>query len=166
MLPGGHFSIDQLDWGEYVVGARKDEDGYPYQLNRLYVTGPLPRVTLSPQEPVAKVQIQFAWKAALLAGRVTDAATGTPLQASFKLSRKPDSPNENYLTGQFADYKVLLPPDTQIYIEVSADGYKTWYFAGGSDPSRRSSLRLGPGETVNLNIALEREPVRAAPKPK
>jgi hypothetical protein len=161
----GHFSIDQLAWGEYVVGAMKKEDGYPYQLNRLYVTGSMPRVTLTAQDPVATVQIQFAWKAALLRGRVTDATTGAPLQASFKLSRFPDSPSQNYLTGQFADYKVLLPPDTPIYIEVSAEGYKTWYFGAGSDASKRSPLRLGPGETMNLNIALERDPT-ASPKPK
>jgi hypothetical protein len=162
----GHFSIDQLGWGEYVVGAMKKEDRYPYQLNKLYVTSALPHVTLTPHEPVAKVQIQFAWKAALLAGRVTDATTGAPLQTTFTLSRQPDSSSETYSTGQFADYKVLLPPDTAIYIEVSADGYKTWYFVGGAITSGRSPLRLGPGETLNLNIALEPDPSTASSKPK
>jgi hypothetical protein len=116
----GHFSIDQLDWGEYVVGAMKKEDGYAYQLNRLYMTGPPPHATLTPQQPTANLEIQFTAKAALLVGRLTDATTGAPLQATFKLSRKPDSPTENYLTGQPSDYRVLLPPDVDTYIEVSA----------------------------------------------
>jgi hypothetical protein len=155
----GHFSIDQLDWGEYVLGAMKTEDGYPFQLNKLYINTPLPRVTLTPQEPVGRVQIQFAWKAALLTGRVTDATTGTPLQTTFKLSRKPDSMTENYLTSASEDYSVLLPPDTLIYISVYKVGYKTWYFGGGSDPSRRSPHHLGPGERMNLDIALEPDPL-------
>lgn len=88
------------------------------------------------------------------------------MQTTFTLSRQPDSPSETYLTGQFADYKVLLPPDTAIYIEVSADGYKTRYFVGGAITSGRSPLRLGPGETLHLNIALEPDPSTASSKPK
>jgi hypothetical protein len=163
----GQFFIDQLDWGEYIVGAMKKEEGYPYQLNRLYVTDAPPHVTLKPQEPIARVQIQFTWKAAVLTGHVTCRDTRAPFQATFRLSRKPNSTiAESYQTAQFDNHRILIPPGTPIFLEVSADGYKTWYFGGSAESSKSSPLRLESGQTMTLDIALEPDPLAPSQKRK
>jgi hypothetical protein len=52
-------------------------------------------------------------------------------------------------------YKLLIPPNTDILVKISFDGYKTWYYPGTVDLVAAAPVRLGPGEKKTIDIRLE-----------
>ena len=152
----GQFSLDRLEWGAYRVYANKEDSGYPDTSFSFYNKGFPTTATLTPQAPIAEVRIQFGPKAGILTGMVTDALSGAPINAGFKLIRT-GSPDDWISTALLARYRVLVPPSTDITLEVSAHGYKTWYSGGSSDPLRSVPLCLESGVEMRLDIQLQPE---------
>jgi hypothetical protein len=71
--------------------------------------------------------------------------------------RRASEPN-NFLSASGLvkpQYKLLIPPDTDILVKISLDGYKTWYYPGTIDHAAATPVRLGPGEIKTLDIRLE-----------
>jgi uncharacterized protein DUF6843 len=142
----GHFSIDRLDWGKYEVFAKKEDSAYPNTYFSFYDSGGIPEATITPTSPTADVHIRLGPKAGVLTGSVTNAETGAPVNAGFKLIRAA-SPDNWFSTSQAPNYRVLLPSSTDVFLEVSAPGFKTWTL---SHP-----LRLEPAAEMRLDIQLE-----------
>jgi hypothetical protein len=143
--------------GQYAVHASKEKDGYPDVYSDLY-SGPkmIQLVSLTPPTNTATVAIRLGPKAATLFGSVTDALTGAWLDpcAELALVKEPD----NLLTGRGIvrpRYKVLIPPGTEVKMEVWGEGYKTWYYPGTQNQSASKPLRLASGQRKRLNIRLE-----------
>jgi hypothetical protein len=151
----GHFLIDRLPWGKYRVFARKEDAGYPDLQWSFYSNDEFPIVAVMPSTPVGELRIQLGPKAGILTGSVTDAITGAPVNAGFKLIRSGDLKKE-ISTSLPSGYRVLLPPSTDVLLEVSARGYQTWHYGGPSDPSKRPALRLEPGSRMRLDIPMAR----------
>jgi len=142
----GHFLIDHLRPGPYGVFAMKEESGYPDMSASLYSDDVFPTVTITPSSPVAEVRISLGPIAGIVAGSVTDATTGAPLNSDIKLIRAAAS-NKWLSTSAPPNYRILLPSSTDVRLEVSAPGFKTW--------TPPSPLRLQPGAELHLDIALE-----------
>ncbi len=151
----GHFLIDRLPWGKYRVFARKEDAGYPDLQWSFYSNDMFPIVAVMSRTPVAEIRIQLGPKAGILIGSVTDAITGAPVNAGIKLSRAGDL-KKGISTSLPSDYRVLLPPSTDVLLEASARGYQTWYYGGPSDPSKRPPLRLESGSQMHLDIPMVR----------
>jgi hypothetical protein len=142
----GHFAIRNLDWGKWSTSASKPSEGYPDLPSDLYKKGgKFPVVVLSPASPAAEVQIQFAPKAGILTGRVSDSVTGAPIQAGFEFRRHGSSRFELGM-GEPSNYRVFLPASETMDMEVSAPGYQTAYFP---------ALNLSSGEKQKLDIELQ-----------
>jgi hypothetical protein len=80
----GRFDFGRkLKHGFYEIYARKDEDGYPDPTSKFYqpLNFSVQNVQLYGDHLAEKVTVQLREKAAILAGRVYDAATGLPLKA-------------------------------------------------------------------------------------
>jgi Carboxypeptidase regulatory-like domain len=142
----GHFSIDGLAWGKYKVFAMKQVSGYPNMAFSFYSNDTFPTATITPAAPAVEIHIQLGPKAGTLSGSVEDAQTGAPVNAGFKLIRA-DSPDNWISTSLPSKYRVLLPAATDIFVEVSAPGYKDWTSPG--------PLRLKSGQEKRLDVALE-----------
>jgi hypothetical protein len=142
----GHFRIDHLDWGKYKVFAEKEEAGYPDTYWSFYSDDAFLVATLTPLAPVADIRISLGPKAGVIKGVVRDSITGAPLNAGFKLTRATD-PKKWISTSVSSDYRVLLPPSTDVLLEVSAPGFKTWTLS--------APLRLQAGTEMHLDIPLE-----------
>lgn len=142
----GHFSIDGLDWGKYDVFAKKEDSAYPNTNFSFYDNGSEPEATITPTLPTADVQIRLGPKAGILTGSVTNADTGAPVNAGFKLIRAASLDNW-FSTSQPPNYRVLLPSSTDILLEVSAPGFKTWTLG--------HPLHLEPAAEMRLDIQLE-----------
>jgi hypothetical protein len=142
----GHFSIAGLPWGRYRIFTKKEIAGYPNMAFSFYSNDLFSEATITSTVPSADVQIQLGPKGGVLVGSVTNAGTGAPVNASFKLTRLA-SPESWLSTSEPPDYRVLLPALADVRVEVSAPGYKTW---ASSRP-----INLQPGAEVALNIALE-----------
>ena len=142
----GRFAIRNLDWGQYASFAGKESEGYPEGPFSFYQSGgKFPMIILSPASPEAEVQIQFAPKAGILTGRVSDSVTGAPIKAAFDLSQA-DTPNSFISMGEPSSYRILLPASETIDIAVSAPGYQTAHFP---------AFNLSSGERETLDIQLQ-----------
>ncbi|MDE3136467.1 MAG: carboxypeptidase regulatory-like domain-containing protein [Acidobacteriota bacterium] len=145
----GRFAIRKLDWGTWSTSASKPSEGYPDLPSVLYEKGgKLPMVVLSASSPAAEVEIQFAPKAGILTGRVSDSVTGAPIQADFEFRRHGSSRFE-FGMGQPSNYRVFLPASETMDMKVSAPGYQTAYFP---------ALNLSSGEEQKFDIELQPTP--------
>jgi hypothetical protein len=142
----GHFVIDRLGWGKYKVFARKEDAGYPDTQWSFYSNDTFPIAEISPKTPIAELRIQLGPRAAALTGSVANAETGAPLAAEFRLTRS-THPEDWLSTSISPSYKVLLPPSTDILLEVSAPGFETW--------TPGHTLHLESGAEMHLDIFLQ-----------
>lgn len=142
----GHFLIDRLAWGKYKVFAKKEDLGYPDMSWSFYSNDVYLAVEITPTVRTAEVRIQLGPKAGVLTGSITNALTGAPIPASLMI-RRAASPSKWLSPGVATGYRVLLPPSTDVLLEVSAPGFKTQKFP--------SPLNLQPGAEMHLDIALE-----------
>jgi len=152
----GHFIMNNLELITYKVFAMKESAGYPNTAFGFYSSHIFPTVTLTASLPTADITLKVGPLTGVMSGSVTDAVTGTPVLAGFLLRRASD-PGNWISMSQKADYRVLVPPSVEVSIEVSAPGYRTWYYGGPSDPLRRSPIRLESGEEIRLDIQLQPE---------
>ena len=142
----GHFVIDRLGPGKYRVFASKEEAGYPDLGWSFYSNDVFQTAAVTSADPTAEVRIQLGPRAGVITGFVSDAATGAPVPAAFKLSRA-GQPNKWISPSVAPKYRLLVPSAIYIVIEVSAPGFKTW--------SLGHSLRLQSGSEMRLDVSLE-----------
>jgi hypothetical protein len=142
----GQFLIDGLEFGRYGVFAKKEEAFYPNMSSSFYSDNVFPSATITTTAPVAEVHIRLGPKAALLAGSILNASNGGPVNAALKLTRAA-TPNQWLSTSVPPNYKVLVPSSTDVLVEVSATGFRTWHPPG--------PLHLQPGAEQRLDISLE-----------
>jgi len=146
-----------LSWfGKFAVTAKKEDEDYPNMSWQFYSDGKFETVTLTSKHPAETVIIRLGPKAGVLVGTVADAASSAPLSPCVELRRASDP--TNFLNGSGLvnpHYKLLVPSDTDVLVNISLDGYKTWYYPGTVDHSAAKSVRIAPGEKKTVDIRLE-----------
>ena len=152
----GHFIMNNLDLTDYKVFAMKEAAGYPNTAASFYSNNAFPTVTLTAGAPEVEVTLRVGPPAGIMSGIVKDAVTGAPVSASVLLRRTSD-PDKWISMSQKAEYRVLLPPSVDVCVEVSAPGYKTWFYGGTSDTLKRSPIQLESSKEMKLDIQLEPE---------
>jgi len=153
----GRFEISKLPWGKYKVGAQKEEAGYP-DMNQPFYSDQAEHapISLSPSTPNSDLKLTLKGGTAVLTGIVTDAVSNDPIRATFLL-RRADHP-ENMLTVDVQSaYKILVPSNADIKLEVSAPGYKTWYYPGTIDWTKATPLRIKATEPMKVDVQMDRE---------
>jgi hypothetical protein len=151
----GHFVIQSLWLGKFQVSAKKEEEGYP-ELTYAFNVGMTKDVALTETNPTASVSLRLGPKAGIVTGAITDAATGNLLYPCAELKWKAKPKFSVKGTGFVSDeYRVLIPPDTDILLKVWVDGYQTWFYPGVTDERFATAIRLQPGEELKLDIRME-----------
>lgn len=153
----GYFVIAGLPWGKYKVGAEKPEVGYPDMSLTFYsdIAEPAP-ILLTPATPEAHEDFTLRVKAGVLTGIVTDAVSNDPVPATFLL-RRADHPEKLLFVEAASHYRILVPSDTDVKLEVAAPGYETWYYPGTMDWKESSPLRIRGTGQIQLDIQLDRD---------
>jgi hypothetical protein len=152
----GHFQINHLWLGIFVVTAKKEDEGYPDTNQGFYSDSKIAPVTLALSHPSATETILLGPKAGILVGTVVDAVTGAPVDPCVDFHRASD-PN-NFLSGTGlvnAQYRVLVPSDREVIMKVWHQGYLPWYYPGTNNKTKAEPLRLKSGEERTLNIRLQ-----------
>jgi hypothetical protein len=88
---------------------------------QFYSDGNFQTATLSAKHPATTVVIRLGPKAGVLIGTVRDAITGATLYPCLELRR----PNGNFLSGSGlikANFRVLLPSETEVTVKMWLDG--------------------------------------------
>jgi hypothetical protein len=148
----GFFLIDRLEFGNYYVGAMREQEGYASTDSGFFKDLPLTTAEVSPQHRIAQVVVNLGSKAGILIGTVSDAVTGKPIPAGFWLVQVKD---RNKWEGKSAspDFRVLIPSSKEIELKVSAPGYEPWVYPDPTIPSQ--VLRMDPGSEIHLDIRLK-----------
>ena len=145
----GHFDIGvPLDTNR--VSAEKPDGGYQV-LNRPMEEGV--EVKLTESDPVAHVTIQIGPRPAEIDVRVTDRATGKPVD-SFTVRWMQIDDHGPAMFTEGTKNRIFVPPDVDVLLIVQAHGYERWFYNDVTSPSH-PVLRLSSGEQRTIDAALE-----------
>jgi len=154
----GYFAIHipRTWFGQFAVAAKKEDEDYPDMSKQFYSEGKFETITLTSGHPAETVLIRLGPKAGVLLGTVVDAVSSAALSPCVEF-RRASEPN-NFLSASGlvkSQYKLLIPPNADILVKISLDGYKTWYYPGTVDQAAAKPVRLEPGEKKTIDIRLE-----------
>lgn len=158
----GRFLIKNLAAGTYTVYGEKEADDYPSTNSAFYSANSTPPVRAEVVEGQVSrgIRVQLGPKAARLVVRTLDATINRPIKNLENVQitlRREDNPNYSYSTGPNTEGEFSIPvPPVPLTIEVSAPGYEPWTYSE-EGKARPGSLKLNPGETKRLDIALRRQ---------
>jgi hypothetical protein len=142
----GFFLIDQLEFGTYYVSAKNEEEDYGDSGFSFFNDQPVPMAQISAQHRIADVVLNLGPKAGILAGTISDAATGKPIPAGFDLTQVKDR-SKWMGTSAAPDFRVLIPSSKEMEVKVSAPGYEAWVYPDpcaspkGRTPSKSMTWR-------------------------
>ena len=150
----GHFKIDHLDWGTYRVFAGKEDEGYPDTFISLYDNSNISECHLNADAPTATTVLSIGPKAGSIVGNIFDAITGVPVQnGTVRIWRWNDSANWLKM-ATVSPYRMLVPANWPVGVEVSAPGYASWQYTGSGSSSGARPLVLKSGETLRIDVRL------------
>jgi len=126
----GSCTRGSLELDTYLVRVNKPTAGYPDMSFSFYShQSKKIVVTLSPEHTDSNVVFTLGPKAAMLKLNVVDDSTGAPIDNPTIILRTSSDRNDWISIGRTADSIVLVPPDTNVEIETSADKYLDWRWA-------------------------------------
>jgi hypothetical protein len=157
----GEFVLENLPWGKYIVTAEKPEAGYPDSGSAFYGGGAPNEIMLGDKATSAPVAIKLQSKTSIVTGTVADDVSSQPVMATFLL-RRVDDPTKWITIAQPPTFRVLVPSDTEVTMEVSAPAYKVWYYPGTGDAAKKTHLRVRKGQELKLKIRLQRDVLNCA----
>ncbi|MGD1105339.1 MAG: carboxypeptidase-like regulatory domain-containing protein [Terriglobia bacterium] len=150
----GRFSIENLPWGTYTVSADKEDDGYPNASFGVFAdhNHPFPVVTLELASPTAVVTIHLPPKAgAIQSISVVDAVTGMEMNSAAITLRRAAEPT-HFVGTSTTMTPILVPSNTDVSVEITATGYKSW--PGKGEPIKTAQIKLSPEQGVKLEVKL------------
>ena len=152
----GRFLFKGLKVGHrYKVYSEKEQDGYPDMMLGMYnPTDTAPIATATSSVAAEGVTVHLGPKAARLKWNVRDAVSGDSIETpTFSFERRDNGASASGTA--LADEGVLVPSDTDLIVEISARGYRDWYYGEVLDKSTAASLRIPPGEEKTLQVQLQ-----------
>jgi hypothetical protein len=147
----GRFQIAGLKLRRYSVASDKEEDGYADMRFFMYQPPSPIEVSLTPAEPVADVTLQLGPKAGVVNVSAVDKITGKPVAACIRISLIADSRHISICPAS----RMLVPPQADVILKVSAEGYKDWFYPGTSEESHALPIRLQSEEQKSLDVELQ-----------
>jgi len=156
----GHFVIENLEPGTYNIFGESDAAAYPNTALPFYPNENPTKVTLG-NFGIANVVLVLGPRAGVLCGTVLDKKTGkainSPHAPHFIVRKVSDRADSIEFVGP-AQFRWLIPPATEVTLEVFVEGYKPWVYGEPSSPLMPMPFRLESGEEKIMNIRLEPQP--------
>jgi hypothetical protein len=142
--------------GRYSVFANDARAGYS-----MFGTGHASGVVeLTPEHPEAELRVELPPKAGFLVVHLTDRTTGTVIslvRAKVMLAERADSPlfeetlNTAACEAWNPECAFLIPPDKQLLVHVSSEGFQEWDESVG----KGKVLLLPSGARLTWDIKLD-----------
>lgn len=115
-------------------------------------------VVLIASNPATSLNIQGP-KGGILVGTIVDAVTDAPLNACLEVRWAKNSSEFWYGPNLVnTKYRLLVVPNTDVFIKVWSEGHKSWYYPGTIQEVQSKPLNLRPGQEKKTNIRLEPAP--------
>jgi hypothetical protein len=154
----GRFRINGLEPGAYDVFGESSADSYPDTTVPFYNSAKLDKATLEGEYPSATLVLHLGPRAGVLTGTVMDRATGSAVVSRYNLHfilKQTANPDRSIEVASPPEFRLLVPPGVEVYLDVSAVGYKSWFYADPLNPSEHLPLRLESGQEMPIAITLE-----------
>ena len=149
----GGFAFPNVNPGVYRVHAGAPDKGYADSISAFQDTGFSPLVEVTRLKPFASATVILGPKNGIVTGTVTDATTGLALSATVHLWRI-GRPEAWIRTSVTSPYRLLIPADIPVGIEVTSPGYQMWRYFGPGGGNESSALKLESGAEFALKITL------------
>lgn len=149
----GHYCVHNIALGHYIMSADDPEKGYP-QMGSLFYSWrtPKPEVSITPTNLEGHADWRIPYKAGFVEITLTDARTGKPVIPMFFNLVVQSRPESGWMRGSIASTApLLLPPKENVYLVLSAPGYREW----PADGTKGKLLNLLPGRSEKLLVALQ-----------
>ncbi|SRR5216683_5049975 len=149
----GEYRFENLPWwGRYTVYAEDEDAGYS-----IFSTGPAgdshpSEVEVTPEHPEAEFKVNLPPKASFLQIHLTNRRTGNAISSmriALMSAANPISPL--FTMSCFSKQVVLIPPETNLLLHVTSDGFREWDESTG----RGKPIHLASGSRLTLDIQLE-----------
>ncbi len=101
---------------------------------------------------MASVIVRRGPRAGRLILTVSDAATGGALAGTVQVWRRGNR-NEGLQVAVPSNHELLVPPETELGLEVRAPGYETWTYPGDAKPDQ-PTLAIQSGGSQQISIKL------------
>jgi hypothetical protein len=148
----GEYRFENIPWwGRYTVYAEDEEAGYSS-----FTTGPAgdgqpQEVEVTPEHREAEFRVYLPPQAGFLRIDLTNQKTGDAISAMLVELRRSDKPKSLVFTMSCSSaHVVLIPPDQDLFLHVSAYGFREWQESVGEG----KSLRLTSGARFKLVVQL------------
>jgi hypothetical protein len=151
----GHYCLVNVPYGDNAPAADDPKHGYipqyGFYASEIHKKEATNVAHLSAEHPQATINFRIPYRAAFLTIHLIDAITGKPQSALFYKLRVQTDPQRRYMFGsQGATDALLLPPNENVLLKVSAPGYREWPY----DNSPGYLLNLLPGERRTIEVPL------------
>jgi hypothetical protein len=145
----GEFRFDNLPWGRYTVFAEDRDAGYS---GDVIDDSSQPSVEISREHPEAEFRVVLPSKAGWLRIHVTNRKTGTAITWMGVTVARTENPNHIVLSSSSDSSEDLsVPPDTNLVIHVTAEGYREWDESVGEG----KHIFVPSGTRLTLDVQLE-----------
>jgi len=150
---GGEYRFVNLPWwGRYTVYAEDEEAGYSAFSTGGYGQTQPPEVEITPARREAELRVNLPHKAAFLSVHLTNAKTGAPISdLDITVLHDTKPPSLAFTMGCYSTKTVLLPPDQNLLVHITANGFREWTESVGSG----KLLHLASGARMDLDVELE-----------
>jgi hypothetical protein len=147
----GQFRFANLDWGRYTVHAEDESAGYS-RVTTSPPDGHPSEVEITPEHREAEFNVYLPPQAGFLEIQLTNRRTGIAI-SGMKVAVMPmENPWSPLFTMScYSDHVILIPPDKNILLHVSSDGFREWDESVG----RGKPLQLPSGTRLTLAVQLE-----------
>ena len=142
----GKYRFEKLQLAKYTVYASDEDAGYPASYGTFHFGDtPLRAVKLTTEHPEAEFRVDLPPKAGFLQIHLTNRNTGAEIKNMRVKMVWAGYPNRRLESSSSSSQVLLLPPDREILLHVSSDGFNAW----------DQSIHLHSEERVTLDVQLE-----------
>jgi hypothetical protein len=173
----GRFEFVHLRFTNYWFGASKEDEAYGdgeavSVRGGEKLTNPT-GVKLTSAAPTSDAVLKLGPKWGILSGMIEDQGTHEPVVARLRFAEQvgrgrnePHYLKDFFTRNASGSFRVLVPPATDYFLQVNADGYKPWFYPDGLGTvvfleghriPQPLPLRFESGEQKSLQIELEME---------
>ena len=139
-------------WGRYTVYGDDENEGYSS-----FSTGPAgdsspPEVQITPEYPVAELRVLLPPRAGFVQVHLTNQKTGAGISGMRVALMPTESPTSPLFTMScYSNKVVLIPPDKNLLLHISSDGFREWNESIG----KGKPIRLASGAHLRIHVQLE-----------
>ena len=142
----GKYRFEKIQLAKYTVYVSDEEAGYPASYGTFYFGDTVvPSVKLTVEHPEAELRVDLPPKAGFLQIHLTNRNAGAEIKNMRVKMAWAKYPNHRLESSCFSSQVLLLPPDKEILLHVSSEGFSVW----------DQSIHLRSDERVTLDVQLD-----------